>query len=161
MKAFRVDLKACLGLVLPNQYCLIVVRENWGWFFGWCYFVGHAYSFVVPTIQYHHTVWSSEKASITLRCWLCSTCYTAVWIKNCLKNISAIKIATMKNRRFPLQREAIMCYHQINTIRCQQRWMGHKGGHWYVHEECIVHTAVGQKAPVGPKWYRTVKKSSP
>ena len=28
LKAFRVDLKACLGLVLPNQYYLIVVREN-------------------------------------------------------------------------------------------------------------------------------------
>ena len=28
LKAFWVDLKACLGLVLPNQYCLIIVREN-------------------------------------------------------------------------------------------------------------------------------------
>ena len=28
LKTFRVDLKACLGLVLPNQYCLIIVREN-------------------------------------------------------------------------------------------------------------------------------------
>ena len=27
LKVFRVDLKAWLGLVLPNQYCLIVVRE--------------------------------------------------------------------------------------------------------------------------------------
>ena len=27
LKAFWVNLKACLGLVLPNQYCLIVVRE--------------------------------------------------------------------------------------------------------------------------------------
>ena len=26
LKAFQVDLKAFLGLVLPNQYCLIVVR---------------------------------------------------------------------------------------------------------------------------------------
>ena len=32
-----------------------------------------------------------------LRCWLCSTCYTAVQIKNCFKSTSAIKIATMKN----------------------------------------------------------------
>jgi len=23
-----------------------------------------------------------------------------------------------------------MCYHQINTFCCQQRWMGHKGEHW-------------------------------
>ena len=28
LKSFRVNLKACLGLVLPNQYCLIVVRGN-------------------------------------------------------------------------------------------------------------------------------------
>ena len=34
LKAFWVDLKACFGLVLPNQYCLIVVRENGGWFLG-------------------------------------------------------------------------------------------------------------------------------
>ena len=28
MKAFRIDLKACLGLVLPNQYCIIVITES-------------------------------------------------------------------------------------------------------------------------------------
>ena len=28
LKAFQVDLKACLGLVLPNQYCLIIVSEH-------------------------------------------------------------------------------------------------------------------------------------
>ena len=27
LKVFRVDLKACLGLVLPNQYCLIIGRK--------------------------------------------------------------------------------------------------------------------------------------
>ena len=27
LKVFQVDLKACLGLVLPNQYCLIIVWE--------------------------------------------------------------------------------------------------------------------------------------
>ena len=32
-----------------------------------------------------------------LRCRLCSTRYTAIRIKNCLKSTSAIKIATMKN----------------------------------------------------------------
>ena len=36
-----------------------------------------------------------SEVSITLRCWLCSTRYTAVHIKNCLKSASAIKIATM------------------------------------------------------------------
>ena len=38
-----------------------------------------------------------SEVSITLRCRLCSTCYTAIRIKNCLKSIFAIKIATMKN----------------------------------------------------------------
>ena len=28
LKVFLVELKACLGLVLPHQYCLIVIREN-------------------------------------------------------------------------------------------------------------------------------------
>ena len=37
------------------------------------------------------------EVSIMLRCRLCSTCYTAIRIKNCLKSTSAIKIATMKN----------------------------------------------------------------
>ena len=38
-----------------------------------------------------------SKVFITLRCRLCSTCYTAVRIKNCLKSTSAIKIATITN----------------------------------------------------------------
>ena len=38
-----------------------------------------------------------SEVSITLGCRLCSTRYTVVRIKNCLKSISAIKIVTMKN----------------------------------------------------------------
>ena len=38
-----------------------------------------------------------SEVSIMLRCQLCSTRYTAVRIKNCLKNTSAIKVAIMKN----------------------------------------------------------------
>ena len=38
-----------------------------------------------------------SEVSITLRCRLCSTCYTAIRIKNCLKSTFTIKIATMKN----------------------------------------------------------------
>ena len=38
-----------------------------------------------------------SEVSITLCCWLCSTRYTAVRIKNCLKSTSEIKTATMKN----------------------------------------------------------------
>jgi len=37
-----------------------------------------------------------SKVSIMLCCQLCSTCYTAVWINDCLKRTSAIKVATMK-----------------------------------------------------------------
>ena len=44
-------------------------------------------------INYH----LKSEVSITLRCRLCSTCYTAVQIKNYLKSTSAIKIATMTN----------------------------------------------------------------
>ena len=28
LKVLQVNLKACLGLVLPNQYCFIVIREK-------------------------------------------------------------------------------------------------------------------------------------
>ena len=44
-------------------------------------------------INYH----LKSEVSITLRCQLCSTCYTVVRIKNCLKSTSAIKIATITN----------------------------------------------------------------
>ena len=44
-------------------------------------------------INYH----LKSEVSITLRCRLCSTRYTAVRIKNCLKSTSAIEIAPMKN----------------------------------------------------------------
>ena len=60
LKAFRVNLKACLGLVLPNQYCLIVVRENWGWI------LGDTISWSTPTplwsllYSYYHTVWLQD-----------------------------------------------------------------------------------------------------
>ena len=58
-----------------------------------------------------------SEVSITLRCQLCSTRYTAVRIKNCLKSTYANKNSHYeKYRRLPLQREAIMCYHQIDTF---------------------------------------------
>ena len=44
-------------------------------------------------INYH----LKNVVSIMLHCWLCSTRYTAVRIKNCSKSISTNKIATMKN----------------------------------------------------------------
>ena len=44
-------------------------------------------------INYH----LKSEVSITLRCWLCSTHYTAVQINNCLKSTSAMKVATIKS----------------------------------------------------------------
>ena len=49
-----------------------------------------------PQLVYINYPLKSE-VSITLLSPLCSTHYTAVQIKNCLKSTSAIKIATMKN----------------------------------------------------------------
>ena len=40
-----------------------------------------------------------SEVSTTLRCWLCSTHYTAVRIKKRLKSTSTNKIATMKNMK--------------------------------------------------------------
>ena len=40
---------------------------------------------------------SETEVSIALLCQLCSTCYTAVRIKKCLKSTSVLKAATMKN----------------------------------------------------------------
>jgi len=52
----------------------------------------------------------------SIHCHLCSTCYTTVGIKNCLKSKSVIKIATMKRKvRLISIKEAIRCNHQINT----------------------------------------------
>ena len=61
----------------------------------------HLYNLRIPKemvprpnfINYH----LKSEVSIALRCRLCSTHYTAIRIKNCLKSTSAIKIATTKN----------------------------------------------------------------
>ena len=45
-----------------------------------------------PAINYH----LKSEVSITLRCQLCSTHYTALRIKNCLKSTSTIKEVTIK-----------------------------------------------------------------
>ena len=84
--------------------------------------------------------------------------YTAVRIKNCLKSTSASKIATMKNTDdFRYEGKPSRA---IDTFCCQQIRMGDKEGHWWVHEECIVHTAVCQKALIGQKRRLTMIKSS-
>ena len=66
-------------------------------------FVKHLYNPRIPkernstTCPNYINYCLKSEVSIMLRCRLCSTCYTAVRIKNCLKNTSAIKTATMKN----------------------------------------------------------------
>jgi len=64
-------------------------------------------------------------------------------------------IATMNTDDFHYAKEAIMCNHQINTFHCQQRWMEHKEGHWYIPEECIGYTTVRHLSG-----WSTVEKSS-
>ena len=55
LKAFQVNLKACLGTVLPNQYCLIVIRENEAGFWV-MFFHGLRLLLCGPYIQYYRTV---------------------------------------------------------------------------------------------------------
>jgi len=54
-----------------------------------------------PCIPHHKvprtSIISESEVSITVLCLLCSPCYTAVQINNCLKSTSAIKVATIKN----------------------------------------------------------------
>jgi len=76
-----------------------------------------------------HALCAPEKKTL-----LCSTCYTAVQINNCLKRISAIKITTMKiTNDFSYEWKPSCAYHKIGTFHGEQRWMGHKGGHWWMH----------------------------
>ena len=63
-----------------------------------------------------------SEVSVTLRCRLCSTSYTAARIKNCLKRTSAIEIATMKNMDdFRFEGKPSCEPRQIDTFPCQQR----------------------------------------
>ena len=47
---------------------------------------------LTPATDYH----LKSEVSIMLHCQLCSTHYTALQIKNCLKSTSAVKVATIK-----------------------------------------------------------------
>ena len=102
----------------------------------------------------------SEKRSIhysLLWATVCSIRYTAVRIKNCLKSTSAIKIATMKNmddfryKGKPSRATTISTLFVVSEDK------------WDTKEDTgkSMKNAVCQKAPVGPKRHRTVKKSSP
>jgi len=54
-----------------------------------------------PHIPHHNilraSIISDSEVSVTLLCLLCSPRYTAVRIKNCLKSMNVIKVATIKN----------------------------------------------------------------
>ena len=92
---------------------------------------------------------------IMLRCRLCSTCYTPVRIKNCLKSTSAIKIATMTNtddfRSCFRYEEKPSRANAKSTLFAVTKMNGTQRRTLVVHEECIVRTAVCQKAPLEPK----------
>ena len=70
-------------------------------------------------INYHQ----KSEVSIMLRCRLCSTRYTAVRIKNCLKSTSAIKIATMKNM------DNFRYEGKPSRTTAKSTFFGHKRGH--------------------------------
>jgi len=61
-------------------------------------------------------------------CQLCSTRYTAVRIKNCLKSTSVIKATAMKSTD-DTQRKPSCATTELTLFTVQQRWMEHKGGH--------------------------------
>ena len=84
LKAFRVDLKAFLGLVLPNQYCLIVIREKWGWFF-WVMFI-HVSSLHLCVPYY----------TVLSYCMIFHLLYTGLQMMNSMRNASAIDPVLMK-----------------------------------------------------------------
>ena len=88
-----------------------------------------------------------------LRCRLCSTHYTIVQIKNCSKSTSAIKIATITNTddfRYEGKPSHAITKSTLFAVS-KDEWDTKEDTGNYVHEEYIVHTAVYQKAPVGPK----------
>ena len=99
---------------------------------------------------YYQLLFKSE-ASIALLCQLCLTSYTAVWIRNCSKSISVIKVATTKNiDNFFYAKKAITYCH---TYHYRQKWMGPETGTSMKN--------VCQKAPLRLKQSQTVKKLSP
>ena len=103
-----------------------------------------------------------SKVSITLHCRLCSTRYTAVQTKNCLKSTSAIEIATMKNM------DDFRFEGKSSCARAKSTPFPVSKDEWDTKEDTgksmknSLHVLrYAKKAPVGPKRSRTVKKSSP
>ena len=65
-------------------------------------------------INYH----LKSEAPITLHCRLCSTHYTAVRIKNCLKSTSAIKTATIKIQTISIMKGS----HHVLFVVSKDEW---------------------------------------
>ena len=99
----------------------------------------------------------------------CTSCqrfsihYTPIWINIYLKSTSVINVVTMKNTdNFQCTYKGSHHVQPSNrhismSANLWQRWMEHKGGHWLVQEECILLTAVCQKAHLWLKWHQIVK----
>ena len=103
-----------------------------------------------------------SEVTITLRCRLCSTSYKAVQIKNCLKSTSDIKIATMTNMddfRYEWKPSHAIVKSTLFAVS-KDEWDTKEDTGKSMKNALYVCTAVCQKAPVGPKRCRTVKKSS-
>jgi len=59
-------------------------------------------------------------------CQPCSTCYTAVWINNCMKRTSAniVSLQTI-TYDFHCEWKPSHAFHKIDTFHCKEIWMGH------------------------------------
>jgi len=109
------------------------------------------YFFVLSISSFFHVPQLYQLSSVkkALCCQLCSTHYTAVQINNRFCNQSS---HYENYRRFQLQMETITCLPQNRHFCGEQRWMGHKGGHWLIkwRQHCMNSDA--QKAPLRLKW---------
>jgi len=76
------------------------------------------------------------------------------------KRTSAITVASMKIMDNFYYEWKPSHATKLTLFVVSKRWMGHKGGHWLVHEECIAWMAVHQKAPFRLKRHQTAKQSS-
>ena len=108
--------------------------------------ISHQKNFkMVPFSQATNYHLKSE-VPIALHCQLCSTRYTALQIKNCLKSTSTIKLATMNNTNgFHYKgKPSVTSTKLTHSAVSEDEWDIKED----IHEECIVHTAVCQKAHV-------------
>ena len=102
-----------------------------------------------------------SEVSTTLRCWLCSTCYTAVRIKNRSKSTSANKIATMKNT------DNVHCEGKLSRVTTKLTLFTVSKDEWDTKEDTgksmknTLYVMRYAKRNLGPKRRRTVKKSNP